>query len=95
MRGGGQILLFAHTKRGSTTAIDLSTVCVDEKQIIGSYSSDVTLQKEVARIVFSRQLDVRRLISHTFPLSQTAEAVALAAKPTPDSLKVVVIASAE
>ncbi|MEW6303716.1 MAG: alcohol dehydrogenase catalytic domain-containing protein [Verrucomicrobiota bacterium] len=90
LRGAGQILLFAHTKRGAMTELDLSTVCVDEKDLIGSYSADVTLQKEVARLVFSRKLDVRGLITHRFPLAQTAAAVDLAAQPTPESLKVVV-----
>ncbi len=90
VNGGGKVLLFAHTKRGARTPIDLAAVCVDEKDLIGSYSADVTLQKEVARLVFGRQLDVRSLITHRFPLSQTAQAVDLAAQPTPDSLKVVV-----
>jgi L-iditol 2-dehydrogenase len=118
LRGGGQILLFAHTKRaedgsrkteaGSPTSalrplssdlrplssglclLDLSSVCLDEKDLLGSYSSDFTLQREVARLVFSRQLDVRRLITHRFPLEQTAAAVALAAHPGPDSLKILV-----
>ena len=36
---------------------------------------------EVARLVFSRQLDVRQLISHCFPLEQTADAIALAPNP--------------
>jgi L-iditol 2-dehydrogenase len=48
------------------------------------------LQDEVARLVFSRRLDVRPLISHRFPLEQTAAAIALAARPTPDSLKILV-----
>jgi L-iditol 2-dehydrogenase len=90
VRGGGQALLFAHTRRGAQTALDLSTVCVDEKDLIGSYSADFELQAEVARLVFSRKLDVRRLITHQFPLAQTADAVALASRPTSDSLKVVV-----
>ena len=90
VRGAGQVLLFAHTKRDAETLIDLSKVCVDEKDLIGSYSSDVTLQREVARLIFSRKLDVRKLITHRFPLAQTAEAIALAAKPTRTSLKVVV-----
>jgi L-iditol 2-dehydrogenase len=63
---------------------------VDEKDLIGSYSSDYTLQGEVARLVFSRRLDVRPLITHTFPLAQTAAAIALAANPKPDSLKILV-----
>jgi L-iditol 2-dehydrogenase len=53
-------------------------------------SSDFTLQAEVARLVFSRRLDVRPLITHRFPLEQTAAAIALAANPKPDSLKILV-----
>ena len=111
VRGGGQVLLFAHTKRAAKSEvqspkskvpspifqipspipqIDLASVCLDEKDLLGSYSSDFTLQREVARLVFSRQLDVRRLITHRFPLEQTSAAVALAAHPTEDSLKNVV-----
>jgi L-iditol 2-dehydrogenase len=110
VRGGGQVLLFAHTKRASLverrvtsdegkklpaldprpSTLDFSMICLDEKDLIGSYSSDFTLQAEVARLVFSRQLDVRDLISHTFSLSETAAAIALAAKPTADSLKILV-----
>jgi L-iditol 2-dehydrogenase len=90
LRGGGHLLLFAHTKRGEEMPIDLSTICVDEKQLIGSYSSDFLLQKEVADLVFTRKLDVRKLITHTLELAQTADAVALAAKAMPGALKIVV-----
>ena len=112
VRGGGQILLFAHTKRadgrwqmadGASPSIlpnsqlpspisqmDFASICLDEKDLIGSYSSDFTLQDEVARLVFSRRLDVRSLITHRFPLDQTSDAIALAARPTPDSLKILV-----
>ena len=90
VRGGGPVLLFAHTRRGSKTQLDLSVVCMDEKDLIGSYSSDLTLQGEAARLVFGRKLDARELITHRFPLEQTAEAVQLAARPDPGSLKIVV-----
>ncbi len=90
VRGGGQVLLFSNTRRGEQTALDPAAICVDEKDLIGSYSADFTLQKEVARLVFGRTLDVRRLITHEFPLEQTAEAIDLAAHPTEDSLKVAV-----
>jgi L-iditol 2-dehydrogenase len=90
LRGGGQVLLFSHTRRGEQTALDLATVCVDEKDLLGSYSADFRLQEEVARLVFSRKLDARRLITHQFPLAQTAAAIELASHPTAESLKVVV-----
>jgi L-iditol 2-dehydrogenase len=90
VRGAGQVLLFSHTKREERADIDLATICVDEKDLIGSYSADFTLQPEVARLIFSRKFDVRRLITHEFPLDQTAAAVELAAHPTPESLKIIV-----
>jgi L-iditol 2-dehydrogenase len=90
LRGGGQVLLFSHTRRGVETAMDMATICVDEKDLIGSYSADFLLQREVARLVFSRKMDVRPLITHQFPLAETTEAIDLASKPTTDSLKVVV-----
>jgi L-iditol 2-dehydrogenase len=90
VRGAGQILLFAHTKRGTLTEVDLASVCVDEKDLLGSYSADFTIQREVARLVLSRQIDVRGLITHRFSLDETAKAVELAAHPTPESLKVIV-----
>jgi L-iditol 2-dehydrogenase len=96
VRGGGQVLLFAHTKRAGPIqhppafGLDLASICLDEKDLIGSYSSDFTLQDEVARLVFSRRLDVRPLITRRFPLEETAAAVALAASPMPDSLKILV-----
>ena len=91
VRGAGQILLFAHTRRGERLGIDPATICVDEKDLLGSYSSDFTLQREVARLVFSRQLDVRPLITHRFPLNQTSDAIALAAQPAEASFKILVI----
>jgi L-iditol 2-dehydrogenase len=90
LRGAGQVLLFSHTRRGASTCLDLASICVDEKDLIGSYSADFLLQEEVSRLVFSRKLDVRPLISHQFPLIKTADAIELAAHPTPDSLKLVV-----
>jgi len=91
VRGAGQVLLFSHTRRGDQTPLDLATVCVDEKDLIGSYSSDFRLQAEVARLVFTRKLDTRRLITHRFPLARTAAGVELASHPTAESLKVVVV----
>jgi L-iditol 2-dehydrogenase len=90
VRGAGQILLFSHTKRGDQATMDLAKICVDEKDLIGSYSADVRLQNEVAQVIFSRRFDVRPLVTHEFPLEQTAAAVELAAHPSADSLKVVV-----
>ena len=93
-RGAGQVLLFAHTRRGVSTELDLSAVCVEEKDLIGSYSSDFTLQNKAAELVFGRSLDVRGLITHQFPLEQTDDAIQLAARPASGSLKIFVVQDA-
>ena len=90
VRGGGQVLLFAHTRRKDRFSLDLSRICVDEQDLIGSYSSDITLQNEVARLVFGRSMDVRPLVTHRLPLAQVVRAVGFAERPTEKSLKIMV-----
>jgi L-iditol 2-dehydrogenase len=87
-RPSGRVLLFAQTLHGEAV-FDPAAVCVDEKALLGSYSSSVDLQEEAARWVFGRP-ELERLISHRFPLSQAVEALSLAASPRPDSLKMVI-----
>ena len=88
-RPGGRVLLFAQTQHGEAT-IDPAAVCVDEKSVLGSYSASVDLQEESARFVLSGEMELERLISHRFPLSESVEALQLAAHPKPDSMKVVI-----
>jgi len=63
-------MLFAHTKRGDSFACDPAAICVDEKDLLGSYSADFTLAAGSGAAGFSRQLKVRLLITHRFPLDQ-------------------------
>jgi len=88
-RPGGRVLLFAQTQHGEA-AIDPAAVCVDEKSLLGSYSASVDLQEESARFVLGREMDLERLISHRFPLSEAVEALRLAAHPKPDSMKIAI-----
>ena len=88
-RPGGRVLLFAQTQHGEAT-IDPAAVCVDEKSLLGSYSASVDLQEESARFVLGGEMELERLISHRFPLSESVEALQLAAHPKPDSMKVVI-----
>jgi L-iditol 2-dehydrogenase len=89
VRPGGRVLLFAQTVRGEAT-IDPAAICVDEKRLLGSYSASVELQEESVRFVMSREMDLERLISHRFSLSNSVEALKLAASPQPDSMKIVI-----
>ena len=88
-RPGGRVLLFAQTARGEVT-VDPAAICVDEKSLLGSYSASMELQEESVRFVMGREMDLRRLISHRFPLTRALDALHLAAHPQPDSMKIVI-----
>ena len=90
VRPAGKVLLFAQTRLGEEASIDVGQVCVGEKALLGSYSSDIDLQDEVADLLFSRRIDVRPLISHRFPLEAILDAIELASHPRRESLKVFV-----
>jgi L-iditol 2-dehydrogenase len=91
-RPGGRVLLFAQTQHGEAI-IDPAAICVDEKTLMGSYSASVDIQEEALRLVFGgygEGYDLTRLVSHRFPLSEAVEAIAIASKPTPTSMKIVI-----
>jgi L-iditol 2-dehydrogenase len=88
-RPGGRVLLFAQTQHGEAL-IDPAAVCVDEKALVGSYSASVDLQDESIRFVMNRVMDLERLVSHRFPLSESPQALDLAAHPQPSSMKIMI-----
>jgi L-iditol 2-dehydrogenase len=89
VRPGGRVLLFAQTARGEAT-IDPAAVCVDEKTLLGSYSASIDLQEESVRFVMGKEMNLERLISHRYPLTESVKAVNLAANPQPDSMKIAI-----
>ncbi|MGA8273019.1 MAG: alcohol dehydrogenase catalytic domain-containing protein [Candidatus Sulfotelmatobacter sp.] len=89
VRPGGRVLLFAQTQRGEVV-VDPAAICVDEKSLVGSYSASVDLQEDSVRFVMSREMDLERLISHRFPLQESARALDLASHPQPSSMKIVI-----
>lgn len=90
VRPGGRVLLFAHNDPQMQIEFPAAAVGVEEKEILGSYSAALDLQEESARLVFERRLPVAALITHRFPLEEFEPALALAARPAGDSLKVVI-----
>jgi len=88
-RPGGRVLLFAQTQHGEAI-VDPAAICVDEKALVGSYSASVALQEESVQFVMGREMDLEQLVSHRFPLTESAQALALAAHPQPSSLKILI-----
>jgi len=90
IRRGGRVLLFAQTVPGEMVPVDASCICVEEKKLIGSYSASIELQEKAAHLIFSRQINVARLVSHRFALELLPEGIHLASHPSEHSLKVVI-----
>lgn len=94
-RPGGRIMLFAATSPGETAEIDLGALAAAEKEIRTSYSASVDVQDVAAQLVFGREVRVRELVTHRFPLERASDAVALASRPGPGVLKVVLQGAGE
>ena len=89
-RPGGRVLLFAHNDPVMQLEFPAAAVGVEEKEILGSYSASVEEQEESAALVFERQLPIREMVSHRFPLERIGEALEMAARPGDNTLKVVI-----
>ncbi len=89
-RPGAKILLFAQTSTTERIEISGADICVGERMLFGSYSADVDLQAESARLVFSGQLPLQQLVSDRVSLSEIERGISIALKPGDRSLKVVV-----
>jgi L-iditol 2-dehydrogenase len=91
-RYGGKVMLFAQTQHGDAI-FDPAAVCVDEKTLLGSYSSSFPIMDEVTDIVlngYRSGFDLTQLISHRFPIEQAVEAIDIASHPQPGSMKIMI-----
>jgi L-iditol 2-dehydrogenase len=92
VRPGGKVMLFAQTQHGEAT-IDPAAVCVDEKTLLGSYSSSFPILGEVTDLVFAgyrKGFDLTQLISHRFALEDAVEAIEIASHPQAGSMKIMI-----
>jgi len=89
-RPGGRVLLFAANDPVTKIEFPASAVGIDEKEILGSYSAAVDIQDSAAELVLAKKLPVMEIVTHRFPLDRIQEALELAARPTAESLKILI-----
>ena len=89
-RPGGRVLLFAANDPVTKIEFPASAVGIDEKEILGSYSAAVDIQDSAAALVLGKKLPVMEIVTHRFPLDKIQEALELAARPTAESLKILI-----
>lgn len=89
-RPGGRVLLFAANDPVTKIEFPAAAVGIDEKEILGSYSAAVDIQEEAAALVLQKKLPVMDIVTHRFPLDRIQEGLELAARPTAESLKILI-----
>jgi L-iditol 2-dehydrogenase len=89
-RPGGRVLLFAANDPVTKIEFPAAAVGIDEKEILGSYSAAVDIQLDAAGLVLKKKLPVMDIVTHRFPLDRIQEGLELAARPTADSLKILI-----
>ena len=89
-RPGGRILLFAANDPVTRIEFPAAAVGIDEKEILGSYSAAVDIQESAADLVLGKKLPVMQIVTHRFPLDRIQEGLELAARPTAESLKILI-----
>ena len=89
-RPGGRVLLFAANDPVTKLEFPASEIGIDEKEILGSYSAAVDIQDSAADLVLNKKLPVMEIVTHRFPLDKIQEGLELAARPTAESLKILI-----
>lgn len=89
-RPGGRVLLFAANDPVTKIEFPAAAVGIDEKEILGSYSAAADIQEVAAELVLGKKLPVMDIVTHRFPLARIQEGLELAAKPTEESLKIII-----
>ena len=89
-RPGGRVLLFAANDPVTKIEFPAAAVGIDEKEILGSYSAAVDIQESAGALVLEKKLPVMEIVTHRFPLARIQEGLELAARPTEESLKILI-----
>jgi len=89
-RPGGRVLLFAANDPVTRIEFPAAAVGIDEKEILGSYSAAVDIQEAGADLVLNKKLPIMEIVTHRFPLARIQQGLDLAARPTEESLKILI-----
>ncbi|MEM2987772.1 MAG: zinc-binding dehydrogenase [Candidatus Bathyarchaeia archaeon] len=89
-RKGGKLCVFAPTDPGKILEISPKQLFFNELQIIPSYSTSHIETREALELIKSGKIRVKDLITHRFPLEETAKAFKTALEDK-ESLKVIVL----
>jgi len=74
VRSGGAIMMFGVPSKGATMQIDMSRVYAKEISLLTSYAASDADTKAALELISSSQIDVKRLVTHTYPITDSQKA---------------------
>lgn len=90
LRRGGRVVVFSPFDHLPMVNIDAGRFFRDEISVIGTYSLSPYEMPEAVEIIRRNRINVEAMITHSYPLSQLEEAIAFAANPQNNVLKVII-----
>ncbi len=74
VRKGGAVMMFGVPSKGAMMNLDMSKVYSKEITIVTSYAASDKDTKEALALIESSAIDVKQLITHTYPITDTQKA---------------------
>jgi L-iditol 2-dehydrogenase len=89
VRKGGTIVLFGVPSKGATMNIDMSIIYSKEITLVSSYAASDADTKKALELIHSSMVDVKKLITHKYNISDSQQAFEHAHKGI-DSMKIII-----
>ena len=74
VRKGGVVMMFGVPTMGATINLDMSKIYAKEITLVTSYAASDIDTKEALRLIGSSEIDVKQLVTHTYPLLDSQKA---------------------
>jgi len=74
VRSGGAVMMFGVPSKGATMEIDMSQVYAKEISLLTSYAASDVDTKAALELISSSQIDVKKLVTHTYPIADSQKA---------------------
>jgi len=74
VRKGGSVMMFGVPSKGAMMNLDMSSVYSREITLVTSYAASDKDTAEALNLIESSQIDVRQLITHTYPINDSQKA---------------------
>ncbi|MFB5622170.1 MAG: zinc-dependent dehydrogenase [Candidatus Nitrosomaritimum yanchengensis] len=74
VRNGGAIMMFGVPSKGAKIDLDMSKIYSKEITLVTSYAASDNDTKEALRLIESEEIDVKQLVTHTYPIMDSQKA---------------------